>query len=45
MGNWRKAPSGVNCVKKLELLKEEGVTFDSKGILIDRRKLFLKFSV
>ncbi|KAK5156474.1 hypothetical protein LTR04_005601, partial [Oleoguttula sp. CCFEE 6159] len=36
LGDWQKAPSGVNCEKKLGLLKEEGVVFDTKGMLVDR---------
>jgi methylated-DNA-[protein]-cysteine S-methyltransferase len=35
-GDWEKAPSGVNQTMKLQLLKEEGVTFDSRGRLIER---------
>ncbi|TKA80332.1 hypothetical protein B0A49_03645 [Cryomyces minteri] len=35
-GDWQRAPSGVNCEKKLGLLKEEGVVFDTKGMLVDR---------
>ena len=34
MGDWEKAPSGVNQQKKLELLKEEGVVFDERGRLV-----------
>lgn len=45
MGDWKKAPSGVNHEKKLELLKEEGVDFDSKGMLVNRERLFFKFKV
>ena len=39
------APSGVNCEKKLQLLKDEGVLFDDKGMLIDRSRLWAKFDV
>lgn len=35
-GDWQKAPSGINCEKKLELLKEEGVEFNEKGMLIEK---------
>lgn len=33
-GEWQDAPSGVNQVEKLGLLKGEGVGFDGKGRLI-----------
>ncbi|THW99890.1 DNA binding methylated-DNA--cysteine S-methyltransferase [Aureobasidium pullulans] len=36
MGDWQKAPSGVNQNRKLELLKEEGVRFTREGKLIER---------
>lgn len=45
MGDWEKAPSGINCNKKLELLKSEGVDFDSKGMLVDKKRLWAKFEV
>ena len=45
MGDWRKAPSGVNQGKKLELLRGEGVRFDGKGVIVDRRRLFDGFVV
>ncbi|KAF2427414.1 DNA binding methylated-DNA--cysteine S-methyltransferase [Tothia fuscella] len=35
-GDWEKAPSGINCEMKLESLKEEGVEFDGRGMLLDR---------
>ena len=35
-GDWEKAPSGVNQTMKLQLLKGEGMTFDSRGRLIER---------
>lgn len=34
MGDWQKAPSGINQTKKLKLLKDEGVEFTSEGKLI-----------
>ncbi|KIW58126.1 hypothetical protein PV05_02674 [Exophiala xenobiotica] len=34
MGDWEKAPSGINQTKKLRLLAEEGVHFDTEGKLI-----------
>lgn len=37
MGDWQKAPSGINQNKKLELLAKEGVQFDGKGMIIDER--------
>lgn len=33
-GDWQKAPSGVNQMKKRELLSEEGVEFDVGGRLV-----------
>lgn len=36
LGDWQKAPSGVNQTKKLELLEEEGVFFTQEGHLIAR---------
>ncbi|KAL7273339.1 hypothetical protein RUND412_003816 [Rhizina undulata] len=45
MGDWEKAPSGVNCEKKLALLKEEGVEFDENGMLKDRSRWFNDFKV
>lgn len=38
MGDWKSAPSGINQDKKLELLKDEGVEFDEKGMLVDKSK-------
>lgn len=43
MGELNKAPSGVNCKKKLKLLKEEGVEFDEKGIIEDKGRLWNDF--
>ena len=40
MGEWHKAPSGVNCQKKLEILTREGVTFDERGYLKDKKMLW-----
>jgi methylated-DNA-[protein]-cysteine S-methyltransferase len=45
MGDWRDAPSGLNCEKKLALLKEEGVEFDEKGMLIDKSLWWNAFEV
>lgn len=36
MGEWQKAPSGINQSRKLELLKEEGVEFTEEGRLVLR---------
>ena len=33
-GDWEKAPSGVNQMMKLELLRKEGVRFDGEGKLV-----------
>ncbi|EME89338.1 uncharacterized protein MYCFIDRAFT_62980 [Pseudocercospora fijiensis CIRAD86] len=44
-GEWQKAPSGVNQELKLDLLKKEGVTFDEKGFLVDRSRLWAEFDV
>ena len=38
MGDWEKAPSGINQGKKLELLRGEGVEFDAEGRLVDKGK-------
>ncbi|KAF8535402.1 6-O-methylguanine DNA methyltransferase [Trichophaea hybrida] len=40
MGDWEKVPSGVNCDKKLQLLKKEGVDFDERGMLKDKSRLW-----
>ncbi|KAI4717901.1 alpha/beta-hydrolase [Aureobasidium sp. EXF-10727] len=42
MGDWRKAPSGINQSKKLELLKEEGVEFTQEGNLVVRDGVWFK---
>ncbi|KAF2087704.1 DNA binding methylated-DNA--cysteine S-methyltransferase [Saccharata proteae CBS 121410] len=42
-GDWQKAPSGQNCEKKLGLLKEEGVLFDEKGMLMDKSRWWDEF--
>jgi len=44
-GDWQKAPSGINCEKKLVLLKEEGVEFDDKGMLRDHSCWWDEFNV
>lgn len=45
MGDWQKAPSGINCEKKLALLKSEGVEFDAKGMLVNKRLWWDEFKV
>ncbi|KAF2476590.1 DNA binding methylated-DNA--cysteine S-methyltransferase [Lindgomyces ingoldianus] len=35
-GDWEKVPSGQNQDEKLKLLAQEGVRFDSKGMLVDK---------
>jgi methylated-DNA-[protein]-cysteine S-methyltransferase len=37
-GDWEKAPSGINQSRKLELLRDEGVEFDERGMLVDQRR-------
>ncbi|KAF2500916.1 DNA binding methylated-DNA--cysteine S-methyltransferase [Lophium mytilinum] len=44
-GDWQKAPSGINIEKKMSLLKEEGVEFDEKGMLVDRGAWWDEFRV
>lgn len=45
MGDWEKAPSGVNQNKKLALLTDEGVKFDGKGMLVDKKCWWDAFGV
>ncbi|KAK5728661.1 hypothetical protein LTR15_001800 [Elasticomyces elasticus] len=44
-GEWQKAPSGINCEKKLALLAEEGVLFTEKGMLIEKMRVWSDFGV
>jgi methylated-DNA-[protein]-cysteine S-methyltransferase len=44
-GDWQKVPSGQNCEKKLKLLREEGVLFDGKGMLLDKSRWWYGFKV
>jgi methylated-DNA-[protein]-cysteine S-methyltransferase len=44
-GEWNKAPSGVNCEIKLQLLKDEGVIFDRNGVIVDKTRLWNEFDV
>ncbi|KAK5689236.1 hypothetical protein LTR17_026402 [Elasticomyces elasticus] len=44
-GEWQKAPSGINCEKKLALLAEEGVLFTEKGTLIEKMRVWSEFCV
>ena len=43
MGEAQNAPSGINNLKKRELLKNEGVLFDQKGALIDKARWWHDF--
>ncbi|KAI5369782.1 Putative methylated-DNA-[protein]-cysteine S-methyltransferase, active [Septoria linicola] len=43
LGEWQKAPSGINQAKKLNLLKQEGVNFNEMGMLIERENLWAEF--
>lgn len=40
LGDWQDAASGVNQMKKLNLLKEEGVLFTQEGYLIAREGIW-----
>ena len=44
-GDWRKVPSGQNTESKLKLLSGEGVTFDEKGMLIEKKRFWSDFKV
>jgi methylated-DNA-[protein]-cysteine S-methyltransferase len=44
-GDWEDAPSGQNQQSKLALLKDEGVDFTEKGMLIDKKQLWDAFTV
>ncbi|KAF2205931.1 DNA binding methylated-DNA--cysteine S-methyltransferase [Delitschia confertaspora ATCC 74209] len=44
-GDWKKVPSSLNVEKKLRLLTAEGVKFDEKGRLRDKRCWFDEFEV
>ncbi|KAF2876951.1 6-O-methylguanine DNA methyltransferase [Massariosphaeria phaeospora] len=44
-GDWEKVPSGQNQVSKRELLAEEGVLFDAKGMLVDGERWWDGFGV
>jgi len=45
MGDWAKVPSGMNCDKKLELLRNEGVLFNEKGVLTEKDRIWGNFEV
>ena len=46
MGESGDAPSGVNVPKKLELLRNEGVHFNEKKMLVDKdRVLWFDFTI
>ncbi|KAF2149109.1 DNA binding methylated-DNA--cysteine S-methyltransferase [Myriangium duriaei CBS 260.36] len=38
LGDWHDAPSGQNQSRKLELLRGEGVEFDTRGYLVDKER-------
>ncbi|KAF2095670.1 DNA binding methylated-DNA--cysteine S-methyltransferase [Rhizodiscina lignyota] len=44
-GDWEKAPSGINCEKKLDLLQSEGVKFNKDGMLVDKWRWWSDFKV
>jgi methylated-DNA-[protein]-cysteine S-methyltransferase len=44
-GEPQDAPSGINQIEKLRLLKSEGVLFDKNGNLIDRGRWWYDFKV
>ncbi|KAI4951044.1 hypothetical protein J4E86_007553 [Alternaria arbusti] len=44
-GDCEKAPSGQNQDSKLQLLKEEGVSFNADGFLVDKTLLWDDFDV
>lgn len=44
LGDSKDAPSGQNQSQKLELLRDEGVTFDSQGYLVDSDRWWDSFT-
>ncbi|KAH6715056.1 DNA binding methylated-DNA--cysteine S-methyltransferase [Leptodontidium sp. 2 PMI_412] len=44
-GEPQDAPSGVNQIEKLRLLKSEGVLFDERGQLLDTTRWWSEFEV
>ncbi|KAF3147634.1 hypothetical protein TWF569_006115 [Orbilia oligospora] len=44
-GDWNDAPSGINIELKMELLKDEGVTFDKNGFIEEKGKIWKDFDV
>ena len=44
-GDWEKVPSGQNQLSKRELLKQEGVRFDARGVLIDKSRFWSDFKL
>jgi len=42
-GDWAAVPSGLNQQGKLQLLMEEGVNFDAKGMLKDSTQIWMDF--
>ncbi|KAF2837984.1 DNA binding methylated-DNA--cysteine S-methyltransferase [Patellaria atrata CBS 101060] len=45
MGDWKKAPSGVNVEKKRKQLEAEGVLFDEKGHLVEKGRWWDDFKL
>ncbi|CAK1355572.1 Methylated-DNA--protein-cysteine methyltransferase [Cercospora beticola] len=45
LGEWHEAPSGINQTKKLELLKQEGVLFTEKGMLVEQSRFWDDFTL
>ncbi|KAK6524941.1 hypothetical protein TWF281_011831 [Arthrobotrys megalospora] len=44
-GDWNDAPSGINIELKMELLKDEGVTFDKNGFIEEKGRIWKEFDV
>ncbi|PMD28456.1 DNA binding methylated-DNA--cysteine S-methyltransferase [Hyaloscypha hepaticicola] len=44
-GEPQDAPSGINQIEKLRLLKSEGVLFDEKGNLVDKGRWWDDFKI
>lgn len=44
-GDWHTVPSGQNIESKLKLLKDEGVKFDDKGMIVEKKRLWSDFKV
>jgi methylated-DNA-[protein]-cysteine S-methyltransferase len=44
-GDWEKVPSGQNQDTKRQLLAKEGVIFDARGLLVDKRRWWDDFNL